>query len=94
MTPKSDFLVIEAGKITLKESMNNTNFGKTLLLVEHHYEQVVKDYKQQVLVYRLLESTKDLRSISVGHIQFKKLKNFPKFIEIYYCCLKRLRNKK
>ena len=34
MTPKSDFLLIEAGIITLKGSMNTTNFGKTSLFVE------------------------------------------------------------
>ena len=39
MTPKSDFLLIEAGKITPKESMNTENFEKTLLFVEENYEQ-------------------------------------------------------
>ena len=48
----------------------------------------------QVLVYRLLESTNDLRSIFVGHIHFKKLMKFPKFIEKFHCCMIRLRSKK
>ena len=49
---------------------------------------------KQVIVYGLLESTNDLRSIFVGHIHFKKLMKFRKFIEIFHCCLTRLRNKK
>ena len=36
----------------------------------------------------------DLKSIFVGHIHFKKLMKFQKFIEIFHCCLSRLRNKK
>ena len=49
---------------------------------------------KQVLVYGLLESTNDLRSIFVRHILFKKLLKFRKFLEIFHCCLTRLRNKK
>ena len=49
---------------------------------------------KQVLVYGMLETTNDLRSIFVGHILFKKLMKFRKFIEIFHCCLNRLRNKK
>ena len=37
----------------------------------------------QVFAYGLLLSTNDLRSIFVGHIHFKKLMKFRKFIEIY-----------
>ena len=39
MTPKSGFLLIGAGTITPKGSMNTANFGKTLLFVEENYEQ-------------------------------------------------------
>ena len=39
MTPKSDFLLIGAGTITPKGSMNTTNFGETSLSVEQDYEQ-------------------------------------------------------
>ena len=49
---------------------------------------------KQVLVYGLLESTNDLRSIFVGHVHFKKLMRFRKFIEIFHCCMTRLRNKR
>ena len=38
---------------------------------------------KKVLVYGLLESTNDLRTIFVGHIDFKKLMKIWKFIEIY-----------
>ena len=50
---------------------------------------------KQVLVSGVLESTNDLRSIFVGHIQFrKKLMKFCKFVEIFHCCRTSLRNKK
>ena len=39
MTPKSYFLLIGAGTITPKGSMNTVNFEKTLLFVEQNYEQ-------------------------------------------------------
>ena len=40
---------------------------------------------KQVLVSGVLESTNDLRSIFVGHIQFrKKLMKFRKFISLLY----------
>ena len=39
MTPKSDFLLIGAGTITPKASMNTENFGKTSLFVEQDYER-------------------------------------------------------
>ena len=39
MTPKNDFLLIEAGTITPKGSMNTVIFGKTSLFVERDYEQ-------------------------------------------------------
>ena len=38
---------------------------------------------KQVLVYEVLESTNDLRSMFVVHINFKKLMKFWKFIEIF-----------
>ena len=47
---------------------------------------------KQVLVYGVLESTNDLRSVFVGHIHFKKLTKFRKFIETFHCCMTRLRN--
>ena len=34
VTPKSDFLLIGAGTITLKGSMNTANFGKTSVFAE------------------------------------------------------------
>ena len=40
-----------------------------------------------VLVYGMLESTNDLKSVFVGHIHFKKLMKFQKFIEIFHCCI-------
>ena len=43
---------------------------------------------KQVLVSVVLESTNDLRSIFVGHIHFKKLLKFRKFIKIFHCCMK------
>ena len=45
---------------------------------------------KQVFAYGLLLSTNDLRSIFVGHIHFKKLMKFRKFIEIFHCRLTRL----
>ena len=39
-------------------------------------------------------SLRDLRSVYVGHINFKKLMKFLKFIEIFNCYMTRLRNKK
>ena len=53
--------------------MNTANFGKTSLFFEQYFEQ------QTRLIYGLLESTDDLRSIFVGHIYFKKLMKFRKF---------------
>ena len=56
---------------------------------------------KQVLVYGVLESTNDLRSVFVGHIYFKKLMgqlNYKKpfelrsFSEIFYYGMTRLRN--
>ena len=47
---------------------------------------------KQVLVYGVLESTNDLRSVFVGHIHFEKLIKFHKFTEIFYCCMTRLRS--
>ena len=44
-------------------------------------------YNKQVLVYGVLELTNDLRSVFVGHIYFKKLLKFLKFIEIFHCCM-------
>ena len=50
--------------------------------------------KKQVLVYGLLESTNGLRSIFVENIHFKKLMIFQKFIELFHCCMTRLKNEK
>ena len=49
---------------------------------------------KQVLTNGVLESTNDLRSVFVGHIHFKKLIKFRKFIEIFHFCMNRLKNKK
>ena len=47
---------------------------------------------KQILVYGVLGSTNDLRSVFLGHINFKKLMKFRKFNEIFHCCMTRLRN--
>ena len=47
----------------------------------------------QVLFYGMLESTNDLEHFYGTH-SFKKLIEFRNFIEIFYCCMTRLRNKK
>ena len=39
MTPKSGFLLIGAGTITPKGSMNTADFGKTSLFLQKGYEQ-------------------------------------------------------
>ena len=39
MTPKKDFLLIGAGAITLKGSMNTAHFGKTSPFIEQDDEQ-------------------------------------------------------
>ena len=49
---------------------------------------------KHVLIYGVLESTNDLRIVFVGHICFKKFLKSRKFIEIFHCCMARLRNKK
>ena len=67
MTPKSDFLLIGTGTIEPEGSMNTANFGK----IHCSLSKIMNN--KQVLVYGLLESTNDLRSIFVGHIHFKKL---------------------
>ena len=46
------------------------NFGKTSLFIEKIMN------KKQVLVYGVLESTNDLRSVFVRHIHYKKPKKF------------------
>ena len=38
---------------------------------------------KQVLVYGVLESTNDLRSVFVGHIHFKKLMKFQKYSRVW-----------
>ena len=49
---------------------------------------------KQVLVYGVLEPRNDLRNFSMGRIHFKKLLKYQKSIEIFRCCMTRLRNKK
>ena len=88
MTPKSDFLLTGARTITPKGSRNTANFGK----IHCSLSKIMNN--KQVLVYGALESTNDLRSVFVGHIYFKKLMKFQKFIEIFRCCMTRLRNTK
>ena len=46
---------------------------------------------KEVLDYGVLESINDL-TVFVGHIHFKKLMKFRKFIEIFHCWMTRLRN--
>ena len=70
MTPKSDFLLIGAKTITPKGSMNTANFGET----DCSLSKIMSN--KQALVYGVLESTNDLRSVFVGHIHFKKLTKF------------------
>ena len=53
MTPKNDFLLIGAGTITPKESMNIVNFGKTSLFVEQDYEQQTSTHLWSVRVNKL-----------------------------------------
>ena len=47
---------------------------------------------KQALVYGVLESANDLRSVFVRHSHFKKPTKFRKFIELFHCCMTRLRN--
>ena len=86
MTPKSDFLLIGAGAITPKGSMNTSNFAKTSLFIEQDYEQQISTRLWNVRV------NKWFKSLFVGHIHFKKLMKFQNFDEICYCCMTRLRN--
>ena len=81
MTPKSGFLLVGTGIITLKGSINTANSEKLRYLLSKTMNN------KKVLAYRLLESTNDLRIIFVRHIHFKKLViKFQKFIEIFHCC--------
>ena len=68
ITPKSDFLLIGAETTTPK------GFHKQKILEKlcSSFSKIMNNKK--VFVYGLLESTNDLRSIFVGHIDFKKLK--------------------
>ena len=86
MTPKIDYLLIETATITPKGSMNTANFGK----LHCSLSKIMSN--KQVLVNWFLESTNDLRSVFVGHIHFKKLMKFRKFIEIFHCCMTRIKN--
>ena len=88
IAPRSDFLLIEARTITPKRSMNTENMEKPHCLLS----KIMNN--KQVRVYGVVESTNDLRSIFMGHIHFKKLMKFRKYIEIFHCCMTRLRNKK
>ena len=67
ITPKSDFLLIGAETTTPK------GFHKQKILEKlcSSFSKIMNNKK--VFVYGLLESTNDLRSIFVGHIDFKKL---------------------
>ena len=38
---------------------------------------------KQVLAYGVLESTNDLRSVFVGHVHFKKLRNFENLLKYF-----------
>ena len=77
IAPKSDFLLIEAGTITPKGSMNTANMEKLHCLLS----KIMNN--KQVLVYGVLESTNDLRSIFMGHIHFKKLMNFENILKYF-----------
>ena len=66
--------------------MNTGSFEKLYCLLS----KIMRN--KQVLVYGMLESTKDLRNVFVGHIHFKKTMKFRKFIEIFHCCMTRLRD--
>ena len=46
----------------------------------------------KVLIYGVLESTNNLRSVFVGHIHFKKVMKFRKLIKIFHFSMARLRN--
>ena len=54
----------------------------------------IMNNKQSTRLWIVKVSTNDLRSIFVGHIHFKKLMKFRKFIQMFHCWLTRLRNKK
>ena len=73
---------------------NYFNIWTQQILEKRHYllSRIMKN--KQVLVYGLLQSINDLRSNFVGHIHFKKLMKFLKFIEIFHCCWTRFRKKK
>ena len=68
--------------------MNNANAKK----IHCSLSKIMNN--KQALVYGMLESTNDLRSVFVGYIHFKKLMKLRKFIAIFHCCVTRLKNKK
>ena len=72
MTLQSDFLITETETISPKECMNIVSFGKIGKICSLSRIRSNK----QVLVYEVLESTNDFKSIFVGYIHLKK------FIEI------------
>ena len=72
MTRQSDFLITETETISPKECMNIVSFGKIGKICSLSRIRSNK----QVLVYEVLESTNDFKSIFVGYIHLKK------FIEI------------
>ena len=75
------------GTITPKKSMDTASFGKTSQFIEQEYQQ-----QTSTLLCWVLESIFDLRSVFLGHINFKKLMKFREFIGIFHCCMTRLRN--
>ena len=78
MTLQSDFLITETETISPKECMNIVSFGKIGKICSLSRIRSNK----QVLVYEVLESTNDFKSIFVGYIHLKKFMKFQKFIEI------------
>ena len=89
MIPRSDFLLIGAGAITPKGSMNIANFGKTSLFVEQDYEQQTSTRLWSVRVNKWFK-----KHFFWDTSILKNLWNFQKFIGIFHCCMTRwLRNK-
>ena len=77
MTPKSDFLLTGAGTRTPKGSITQQ------ILEKLHCSLSKIMNNKQLLVYGVLGSTNDLRSVFVGHIYFKKLMNFENLLKYF-----------